>query len=41
MRSKALEDPVVRQALDLFGGEVVDVRPHTAGDDKNEKGGRP
>ncbi|MBK7973726.1 MAG: DNA polymerase III subunit gamma/tau [Deltaproteobacteria bacterium] len=39
MRSKALEDPVVRQALDLFGGEVVDVKPHTV-DDKNDKGGR-
>ncbi len=39
MRSKALEDPVVRQALDLFGGEVVEVKPHTA-DDKNDKGGR-
>ncbi len=38
MRSRALEDPVVKQALDLFGGEVVDVRPHTATEEK--KGGR-
>ncbi|MFN7950354.1 MAG: DNA polymerase III subunit gamma/tau [bacterium] len=46
IRTKALEDPIVKQALDLFGGEVVDVRPHTASDDKGskpdkkEKGGR-
>ncbi len=39
MRTRALEDPIIKQALDLFGGEVVDVKPHTAGEDK--KGGRP
>ncbi len=45
IRSKALEDPIVKQALDLFGGEVVEVKPHMVGDDKvarpDKKGGRP